>query len=62
LVLIRGSVTVRLGRDAGMTEHHLKEPGAALLVDEGDFVEYRMESPDTELLVLADRPYLARPE
>ncbi len=61
LVLLRGTVTVRLHGDDGATEHRLTEPGAGALIEPTQFVHYTLETPDAEVLVLADRPYAERP-
>lgn len=61
LVLLRGAVTVRLTGPDGATEHRLTSPGAAELIEPTQFVDYTLETPDAEVLVLADQPYAARP-
>jgi hypothetical protein len=61
LVLLRGAVTVRLSTDDGTTEHRLEKPGAGTLIEPTQFVNYVLETPDAEVLVLADQPYAARP-
>lgn len=60
MVLLRGAVTVRLSTDGEATEHRLEEPGAGALIEATQFVNYLLETPDTEVLVLADQPYAAR--
>jgi hypothetical protein len=61
LLLLHGSVTLRLVRGDEETEQHLTEPGAAVLIAADEFVDYRLQTADTQILVLADQPYVARP-
>jgi hypothetical protein len=56
ILLVRGACTVHLGRHAPVT-HALREPGAGCLVEEGTYVLYELETPDSVLLVLAERPF-----
>lgn len=61
LVLLRGAVTVRLSTAEAVTEHRLDKPGAGALIEPAQFVDYVLETPDSEVLVLADQAYAARP-
>jgi hypothetical protein len=60
IVLLRGSVRVRLVHEGDVTECRLSEPGSTVLVDRHDLVDYQLESADTEILVLADQPFRTR--
>jgi hypothetical protein len=60
LLLLNGSVQIRLKSDDDVTEHRLANPGASVLIEADTFIDYRLETPDTQVLVLAEEPYLAR--
>ncbi len=60
LLLLRGSVTLRLRHGDGETERRLVKPGSSALIAADEFVDYELETPDTEVLVLAEHPYTAR--
>lgn len=62
LVLVAGRIAVRArGLDGRQTRVTLDRPGAALLLEADDHVDYRLELPGSVLLVLADRPFRSRP-
>ena len=59
IVLLSGSVTIRLGRDADSLDQKilLEMPGAALLVAEGAFLQYHLPDAGSSIVVLAERSY-----
>jgi hypothetical protein len=62
IVLLGGSIEVFTGTDAEHlgTPVILREPGARILLSDGVYIRYRLPGDEASILVLCERPFVAR--